>query len=141
MSAFVGLRTPLAIAACCAVLTLALWFLAMTGFSMFIVPQPDDMVEQFVRALKAHRYEAARDMLAEELRRQVSTDDLRSQVLSIEAREGGFADAYAIDVTKGSDSATAWVRVKPASGKERVSQFTLGKQHGLWRIVSLDALD
>ena len=117
-----------------------LWAVVESDVGALLVPEPEGVAEQALRAVKAHRYEAVPSQLAEGLRAQVREDDLRAIGEAIGERLGGIEAVHGEDAQEQADSATATVAVKLGDGQERRLRFPLVKEHGLRRIASLDPL-
>ncbi|HEY8477172.1 MAG TPA: hypothetical protein VIN09_09945 [Chloroflexota bacterium] len=117
----------------------ALWLAVTQGFTTFLTPSPETTVEQFLRALQAGRYPAARDQLDERLRRTTSVDDLRTLADLLERRRGGIR--HVRDAETRRDHETR-VRVVVAFGDGTATpvEFPLRQEHGLWRIASIGGL-
>lgn len=134
------------------VLLLAVVLLALAGmvaqdWSEFIVPPPENTAEQFVSALGAHRYEGAMNQLSQDLRQQVSEEDLRALVRNLELSPArGIQDAHEQGAQRlggaaqQSDQATAEVQVKLGNNQQTTVQLPLIKENGLWKVSSLEPL-
>ena len=135
-----ALRSILAIAA---IFVLALLLIAgavALDQAKFIIPSPETTAAQLVDALGAHRYEGAMNQLSEELRQQVTEQDLQSLVQSIESSQDGIYDAQEVGAQEQSQFASAQVKVKLGNGQERIIEFPLEKENGLWKVSSLEPL-
>lgn len=115
-----------------------IWTLVSLGFTTFLVPPPEMTAEQFLRALKAHRYEAARDQLSEEIQQQVTADDLRALVRTIEERHGGLNNVDGQGARIADDRAVATVVVTLGDGTAETLEFPLTKEQGLWKVASVE---
>jgi hypothetical protein len=110
------------------------------GATTFIVPPPDTVAEEFVRALKAHRYEGAKNELSAELQQQVSDEELTRLVYALGAGHQGIEEAHGESAEEQGDTATATVQVKLGSGQEESLEFALRKEQGEWKLSSIDSL-
>lgn len=123
-----------------AAVMLALSSLISAGYARFLVPTPERTAEQFVQALAAHHYEGARQQLGEEMRRKVGDAELRALALIIDREQHGVSEAHALSARESGDSAMVTVMVKMNNGSEQVLEFPLRKQHGVWKITSIDSV-
>jgi hypothetical protein len=110
-----------------------LWGISEKGINEYFIPKPEMVVEQFLIALKAHRYEAARDMLVQDLRDKVSEVDLERLSHSI----GNIEDAHGQGSRPDRNILMAVALVKLSDGREQIVEFPFKKENGLWKIVSI----
>ena len=134
-------RGPLAIAAALAVALAVLWALVTQGVTHFIVPPPEEVGQLFFTSLKAHNFQAAHDQLSEELRQQVSPDDLQAMTERLEAATNGIDQASGENPQTQGQTATAEVKVKLQNGSEQTVQVPFAQEQGLWQIASLAPLE
>jgi hypothetical protein len=136
-----ALRPVASISGLCAAVLLLLWGLVALDMTQYIVPSPHVTAEQFLRALKAHRYEGARDQLSEGLRAQVSRERLAQVVQDLERTESGISEAHGERSQQSGTRADAEAQVRLESQREVVLTFPLVREQGIWRITSVDPLD
>ncbi|MHB1132786.1 MAG: nuclear transport factor 2 family protein [Chloroflexota bacterium] len=136
-----ALAPSLAIAMSTGLVLLVLAFLINTDASRFVVPQPDNVAEQFLRALGAGRYQAAHAALSEETQDQVSAERLREIAAALKRDSGGIKGAYAEDAEQSGERATTEARIVLENHTEQSLQFPLRREHGLWKIASVEALE
>ena len=140
MRDLLALRCVFGAAALFGAALLVLWLLVSQGVTAVIVPPPETEAEQFLRALKAQRYAAARNQLAQDLREQTRVEDLQAAVRALEQARGGIADARGEQSHEQGESARATAKVRLGDRQQEALEFALKKEHGLWRITSLDPL-
>ena len=121
-------------------LVAALLAIGSSGVGRYFVPSPDTTAEEVLRALEAHRYQAAFQELSEEAKAQSSEEDLRELVKRIEERTGGIIAVTAETTEDGEDEATAKATVKLDDGGERELELALVKQQEVWKVASLDPI-
>ena len=105
-----------------------------------MVPPPERVVEEFLRALSAERFSAARDKLADELRRRVEEDALRRQTRALEGARGRILHAEAEPRSVGEAAAEVAARLTFARGPAADLTFRLEQSRGLWKISDLGSL-
>lgn len=107
----------------------------------FIVPPPENAAGQLVSALSAHRYEGAKNQLSQELKQQVTAQDLEALVKTIEDSPAkGIEDAHEQGAEEQDSQAIAEIEVKLANNTKTTIHLPLVKEHGIWRVSSLDPL-
>jgi hypothetical protein len=134
-------RGPLLIAALALLVVGAQWALVSQGANKFIVPPPDRVGQQFFTSLKAHNFQAAHDQLSEDLRQQVSADDLEAMTERLEQATQGIHQANGENPHTQGRTATADVKVKLENGHEQTVQVPFTQEQGLWQITSLAPLE
>src|SRR5512138_1618435 len=92
------------------------WVAISTGSADLIVPSPEATGEGFLKAMKAHRYQAAHEVLASDLREQVSEEDLRDLGAALEARQGWISEARGRDDQQQGDRALATAVLRLTDG-------------------------
>lgn len=105
-----------------------------------LVPPPAAVVEEFLRALAAGRYEAAREKLADDLRHEFDENRLRMLTEGLQDRHGAIRHVEGQDRSIGTDTAVAAGELTFASGEKSEVQFRLDRHHGLWQISDLSTL-
>ena len=120
---------------------LALWLLVSNDVTFAVVPPPETEAESLMRALKARRFSAVKSELVESLREQVDDSRLDGLFRRIEEARKGISDAHGDKAREDGDRATAMVKVKLDDKTEETLEFPLQKEHGLWRVSSIDALE
>lgn len=142
MNAWHALRPMLAILALVAVILLVMAGLLSIGKADLLIPAPDGVAEQMVGALGVHRATGARSQLAKDLQEQVKEADLLALARAIEAGPlEGIEDTHAVSFEEQGDQAVARVRIKFRNLSERVLEFPLQKEYGLWKVASLEPLE
>lgn len=132
-------RPILAIVVVFAAVLLVAGLLASAGQAQILSPGPEQAAENFVSALGAHRYTGAMGQLSQELRQQVSEDDLKGIVQALEgSSRKGIQDAHGVDSQQQGNAATARVQVKFGSSQEQELEFSLLMKNGVWRLASID---
>jgi hypothetical protein len=124
----------------CAAALVALSVLVSNGVEFAIVPAPETEAESLVRALKARRFTAVKGELTESLKEAVQDDQLESLFESVKSAHNGISDAHGESAQKASDRARATVKVKLEDKTEETIELPLEKEHGLWRVSSLEPL-
>ena len=119
---------------------LALWLLVSIDVTFAVIPPPETEAESLVRALKARRFNAVRGELAEALREEVDDAQLNDLFQRIRDAHKGISDAHGDEAQYEGERATAKVKVKLEDKTEETLEIPLQKEHGLWRVSSLDAL-
>jgi hypothetical protein len=120
---------------------LALSGLLSAGWDRHIVPTPETTAAELTGALGARRYAGVRNHLSHELRQQVTDHDLRRLAEQIESGPAqGIRQAHGVHSEIHGDRATAQVRVRLGTRAEITLHFPLVKEHGLWKVASLDPL-
>lgn len=130
-----------AVLALFAVTMAALTTLVPSGHAGFLVPTPESTAGQFLGAMKAHRYAAARDQLSEALRGRVTAGQLRALTLSLEGRRGGISEVRSVVGRVQGDVAVVTVRVEMGDRTEEEMSFPLAKERGVWKIGSIEPLE
>jgi hypothetical protein len=136
-----ALRPVLYLVALGAGCLLALQLLIASGFAEPFVPRPDTTAEELVKAIGAHRYEAAIELLAEDLAGEVDVDDLRGLAERVEAARGGIEQATGEGDETSGDAATASVKVRLGDRTEETIEFPLAREGDLWKVAALDPLE
>ena len=118
-----------------------LWLLVSNDVTFAIVPSPETEAESLVRALKARRLNAVKSELSESLRWEIDDRQLKALVESIRSSHKGISEAHGSETRQQEpDKATATVEVKLGDQTEETIEFPLVKEHGLWRVASIDPL-
>jgi hypothetical protein len=140
MKDLLGLHSILVILAVSALALLLIAGVVVLDKAKYIIPSPEMTATQMVDALGAHRYQGAMNQLSQELKEQVSEQDLKSVVRSIENSQSGIyqADEGAAQVQ--GQMARAQVKVRLGNGQENIIEFPLQKENGLWKVSSLEPL-
>ena len=125
-----------------AVMALAILLIAGVVFglgdSTILVPPPESVAEGFVRELVTRRYERALPYLSEELRAQVSAEDLRKYTEPFKNRSGKILNVRGEPGRMAGDRAEAYAIVEAKSGGVMRFAFELTRQKGVWAISKLD---
>jgi hypothetical protein len=114
--------------------------LILTNHGALFTPSPEKEAEGFVSALAAMRYQGAKEALSQDLQQQIELSDLKQLHDALEASQQGIEDAHGQDYQEQGDFATAVVQVKFGNLQEREVEFPLAKEHGLWKVTSIDPL-
>jgi hypothetical protein len=134
-------RGPLLIAALALLVVAAQWALVAQGANKFIVPPPDRVGQQFFTSLKAHNFQSAHDQLSQDLRQQVTPEDLQAMTESLEQAAQGINEASGENPREQGQTASAEVKVKLANGAEQTVEVPFTQENGLWHISSLAPLE
>ena len=131
------MKAPLAVMAILAVAV------AVAGFAVFaagdaatLVPPPEVVAENFLRALVRKRDAQALSHLTPELRARVGVEGLRRRRQQIEGACGHVEDVRGEQGTRSGETAVATALVEGAGCDRRV-RFTLERRWGEWRLTSL----
>lgn len=119
---------------------LALSLLVSNGVTFAIVPPPETEAESLVRALKARRFNAVRGGLSEALNETLGDEQLEDLFARVRRTRVGISDAHGESSIEQQDTAAATVRVKLEDKTEETLEFPLAKEHGLWRVASIEPL-
>jgi hypothetical protein len=130
-------KAPLAVAALlAAALAAAALGVFVAGDAATLVPPPEAVAENFLRALTRKRYAQALSHLTPELRARVGIDGLRRRRQQIEGACGHVEDVRGEEGTRSGQTAVATALVKGAARQRRM-HFTLVRRWGEWRLASL----
>ena len=140
MSVLLSLRPLAGIAALFGASMLALALLVANDVDFAIVPPPETEAESLVRALKARRFGAVKGELTEGLKKEVEDEQLEKLLEAVQAVHKGISDAYGESANKEGDRATAKVTVKLEDKTEDTLELPLQREHGLWRVSSIEPL-
>jgi hypothetical protein len=140
VSSWLAVRPLIGAAAIVAGALAILQLLLAQGVTFAIVPPPETTAEQLVRAVQAHRFYGAMQLLSEPLQAQVAEDDFRGIAAEIREAHGGIAQAHGVDAQPAGDTATATARVRLEDRSETTLEFPLVKEQGEWRVASIDPL-
>jgi hypothetical protein len=135
-----ALRPLAGIAAIFGAVMLALGLLVANDVELAVVPAPETEAESLVRALKARRFNAVKGELTESLKQEVQEDQLKQLFEAVRAAHKGISDAHGEEAQKEGNRATAAVKVKLEDKTEETIELPLEKEHGLWRVASLEPL-
>lgn len=135
-----ALRPVAALLALCLGVLLVLDVLVSRDATAFVIPPPDSVGEELVRALHARRFSAAHRELAEGPRVQLREADLRGLVDALEAAGRGLEDAHGQGFDRQGEQAIAHMAVKTKDGQERPIDLPLVKEQGEWKVASLEPL-
>jgi hypothetical protein len=124
-----------------AISLLAIGLVVSMNEAHWIIPSPESVSEQFVDALAARRFHAARDQLSQDMKKQVAVSDLSSLVETIQRNHKGIQEAYSISSQEQENEASASVVVQFGDGTAREVNFSLVKEHGLWKLSSFEPID
>jgi hypothetical protein len=116
-------------------------FANKTGKDEFIIPRPEEMAENWLRALHAHRFSAAYQELGQALHQKVSEEQLKEMVLEAESKGRRLVEAHGERSQALDTIALAHVRVKEEDRREAVWTIGTIKESGLWKIATLEALE
>ena len=124
------------------IVTLALVAAAVFGLGdkTTLVPPPEAVVESFVRALQAERYDGAMTLLSEDLQTKVEPGTLRSLAERLRQRAGKILDAQGEAGWIDGDRAEACARLQTERG-QTLFKFPLSRGKGLWSIQSLAPIE
>lgn len=105
------------------------------------VSVPAEIVtDNFVLKLKTHRWELARESLAEDVRARTEANTLRQITSMIEERYGAIEKIQADPGERNGDTAVVTIHVTTSSSIHLSWQTQLKVQNGEWRIASLDGV-
>lgn len=135
-----ALRSLILAAALFGLALLATWGVVSAGLEDVLVPTPKTTAEEFLRAMKAHRYSGAHEFLSAQLSEEISEENLRELGGSLEIRHGGFAEAYGKSEEEQAESATATAIVQFDGGTELEIELPMVREEGIWRIASIQPL-
>jgi hypothetical protein len=129
-------KAPLSVAALlAAALAVAALAVFAAGDGSTLVPPPEAVAENFLRAMARRRYPQALPYLRPELR-AVGVEGLRRHQQRIERACGLVRDVRGEDGARAGESATATALLKGAAGQGRM-RFALVRQQGEWRLATL----
>ena len=135
-----GLRPLAGITAIFGAAMLALGLLVANDVEFATVPPPETEAESLVRALKARRFNAVKGELTESLKQEVQEDQLKQLFEAVRAAHRGISDAHGEEAQTEGTRASATVRVRLEDKTEETIELPLAKEHGLWRVTSLEPL-
>jgi hypothetical protein len=138
MRDWLAVRGLLALVLVWAVLMAGLQVLVRQEVNEVIIPPPEKVAADMMQALKAHRYEGARNALGEQARAQVSVDVLRSIIQDLETDGFRIVRVEELESQIAGSHATARVAVKLNPPQEKILTFSLVKEKGEWKIDSTD---
>jgi hypothetical protein len=136
-----GVPQLLAIAAACGAALAIIAAMLSVGIEVVVTPPAEQSATQFVKALEAHRYPAARLELSESAQEKVTVDDLRALVKTIEEQHGGIGKAQSGDEQQDADSATVTIRLDLDDGQTMRVELPLRREQHIWRVESIDPLE
>ena len=102
-----------------------------------MVPPPERVVEDFLRALAAGRPEGAREKLADDLRARMNEDALRAWAREHGARRAPISKVEAESRPTGETTADVSAEVTFEDGEQANLEFRLQESRGLWKISDL----
>jgi len=138
---WLALRPVLAILAVTTTALLLLSALISIGQASTLIPPPEGGATQFISARGAHRVTGARGQLSASLKEQVKEVQLLSLIRAIETSPlKGIKDAHEISSQEQGEQAIAHVKVKFGDHSEKIIEFPLEKENGLWKVASLAPL-
>ena len=136
-----GVSCLLGIVAACGAALAIIAAMLTAGIEPVVTPPAEQAATQFVKALEAHRYPAARLELTESAQQDVTVEDLRSLVQSIEQRHGGIGKAQSSDKREDADEATVAMKLDFDDGQTQWIELPLRREQHIWRVESLEALE
>lgn len=112
------------------------------GIAEPLVPSPERVVQSFVQALSAGRYEPARQQLSDDLQSRVGVGALRALDQGLQARYSGYQFEPGGQAEKQGERVIYRARIATAAGTSLQPAFALRRnpQTGLWEITSFDEL-
>ena len=140
MKSLAGLRGVIVTVILLAAVLSVLWAFISQGITAVIVPPPETVGEDLLRALAAHRYEGARQVISSELQ-QVTEEDLGHLMQRIEAAHRGIEQVHGESSTQQQQTATAQIIVQFSDGSQQTIELPLQQKYGLWKVTSLEALN
>jgi hypothetical protein len=108
------------------------------GDRAVLVPPPEMVVEEFVRALSLKRWSPAREHLATDLVQHTGAGALRAFVDTLEARIGPVEEVKGKPFFGGDEAAEAEAEITTADGSRATLRLPLRREHGLWKIARLE---
>jgi len=138
MRDWLALRGPLAMAACLAVALLVTRALVGADRALFLVPRPEQEAQEFLKALQAHNYGAARHALTRDLQAQIMDEDLRALARELEERRPALEDARGVSAAVQGTAASATVELRREDGLRHHAEFRLERENGLWKLASIE---
>jgi hypothetical protein len=105
-----------------------------------LIPTPQMTAQQFVMALKARRYQAARAQLSEKLESQLSDDQLKAFYQSLKQNGFEISDTREISEQIISNHAFANLQIEFKHRPSQQLTFSLVKQQGQWKLDSIQPL-
>jgi hypothetical protein len=127
------------VAACGAALAVLAGMLS-AGIEPVLTPPAEQSATQFVKALEAHRYPAARLELTEDAQQHVTVDDLRDLVQTIEEKHGGIGKAQSTDKQEFAEKATVTMELELDDGQTQRLELPLHREQHIWRVESIEPL-
>jgi len=116
------------------------WGALQLGLGDLINPSPEQVAEQLVRGVGAHRFEGAMQTLSEPLQESVNPALLRTLAVSIELASGGIEDVNGVSAEETGDTAEAQVLVSLSNRTEVTLSIPLTKENGEWKVASVEPL-
>jgi hypothetical protein len=107
----------------------------LAGDASVLVPPPEAVAEQLMRALQTHRYSQAEQYLAEPLARKTSTARLAELQRGLEEKHGRVEN-----VTGERAGAGAIVEVDLTGGRSIEVPFAMTQEDREWRVADLGGL-
>ncbi|MDQ4076069.1 MAG: hypothetical protein M3220_07460 [Chloroflexota bacterium] len=107
-----------------------------------LIPGPENVVQNFVKALASHHYEAARAQLSDELGMQTPVQELKQLDQALTGQYGTYDLHPHGQEQKQADQATYQALIQTARGEVLHPTFTLqrAQDSGLWEIMSFEEL-
>jgi hypothetical protein len=136
-----GLPYLLGIVAACGAALAIIATMLSAGIEAVLTPPAEQSATQFVKALEAHRYPAARLELSESAQQQVTVDDLRALVKSIEQQHGGIGKVQSGDMRQAAESATVTMQLDLDDGQTKRIELPLRREQHIWRVESIEPLE
>lgn len=141
MNTWRALMAVIKVAGLAAAALLINWLLISQGVTGMITPEPKDVTENFMAAMAAERWEGALNELSEELASTVDHDDLRSRMQAFESGRASIEGIEGLPGQEAGDTAEAGVEITYTGQGTETIKFPLVREHGVWKIAALDALE
>ena len=120
---------------------LAISLLVSNDVTFAIIPSPETEAESLVRALKARRFAAVKNELTESLRGSVDDAALKALLEQLRSSHRGILEAHGESSRQhGPHEAAATVAVRLEDKTQETIELPLKKEHGLWRVASIEPL-
>lgn len=108
------------------------------GDRAVLVPPPEMVVEEFVRAVSLKRWNSAREHLVTDLAQHVGAGALRAFVDTLEAGIGPIEDVKGKPFFGGGETAEADAEIRTEQHGRATLRLPLRREHGLWKIARLE---
>jgi hypothetical protein len=112
------------------------YFVSALGDRQTLIPPPESVAEQFLRAARTHRYGIALTYLSSETSNRLNEDDIQAFDQNLKNRLGNYEVSGCVSKIIGRSQAIANVQVKGPPGKAW-PVFVLTLEHGLWKIEKI----